>query len=115
VTTELRFRAYLMRNRIAGWSTCVKSIAGCPDFFFPKRRLAVFIDGCFWHGCPNCGHTPKTNRSYWITKLRRNKRRDLRITKTLKSEGIQVLRLWECQLRRRPEWCVMKLTRALYL
>jgi DNA mismatch endonuclease Vsr len=112
-TTELRFRAHLIRNGIAGWKVCVKGLPGCPDFFFPGNRIAVFVDGCFWHGCPKCGHTPKSNRPYWTKKLASNKRRDLQVGRTLRSKGIRVLRLWECQLRDEPTSSLDRLRRLL--
>jgi DNA mismatch endonuclease Vsr len=108
-TTELRLRAHLIRSGIGGWKIREKQILGKPDFYFANERLAVFVDGCFWHGCPKCGHTPKTNRRYWHEKLARNKKRDTRIKRILQSNGIRVLRLWECQLRNRPDLCLKKL------
>lgn len=108
-TTEQRLRAYLIRHRIAGWKVRARAVPGCPDFFFATERIAVFVDGCFWHGCPRCGHTPKTNRSYWRKKLARNKQRDAQTTRTLRSGGIRVLRLWECQLRDKPSSCLKRL------
>jgi DNA mismatch endonuclease (patch repair protein) len=112
-TTELRLRAYLMRNRITGWTLGARALPGCPDFFFRDRRIAVFVDGCFWHGCPKCGHIPKTNQSYWTKKLARNKARDVQVLRELRSRGILVLRLWECELRWRPNSCLKKLLNML--
>ena len=108
-TTELRFRAHLIRNRVTGWKVRPKDVPGCPDFSFPYKRIVIFIDGCFWHGCPRCGHAPKANRSYWIKKLARNKRRDTQITRALRSKGIRVLRFWECRLRDEPTSCLNRL------
>jgi DNA mismatch endonuclease Vsr len=112
-TTELRLRAHLIRNRITGWKVGAKAVPGCPDFFFSKEGIAVFVDGCFWHGCPNCGHTPKSNRPYWSEKLARNKHRDTQIARKLRSKGIKVLRFWECQLRDKPNSCLKKLSTLL--
>jgi DNA mismatch endonuclease (patch repair protein) len=112
-TTELRLRAYLIRNRIVGWRVGPNGISGSPDFFFQRERIAVFVDGCFWHGCPRCGHTPKTNRLYWSKKLARNWERDAQITKKLRSNGIHVLRIWECQLRDKPSSCLKRLATML--
>src|SRR5579871_1471893 len=67
---------------------------GRPDFVFVRERLAVFVDGCFWHGCPYHGHNPQSNRSYWIPKLQRNKERDRAVTKHLRKSGWRVLRIW---------------------
>jgi DNA mismatch endonuclease (patch repair protein) len=98
-----------MRSGIRGWQMHVAAVPGCPDFFFPGYGLAVFVDGCFWHGCPKCGHTPKTNWQYWRKKLARNKQRDAQMTRTLRSHGTRVLRLWECQLRDKPSSCLKRL------
>lgn len=108
-TTESRLRGHLIRNCIAGWKLRPKAVLGCPDFFFQTERVAVFVDGCFWHGCPKCGHMPKTNRPYWRKKLARNKQRDAQITRTLRSQGLRVLRFWECQLRDNPSFCLKRL------
>jgi DNA mismatch endonuclease (patch repair protein) len=71
-TTEVRFRAMLVRAGIRGWTMQTKGIKGKPDFYFPKSKVAVFLDGCFWHGCPKCGHVPSVNRPYWKAKIKRN-------------------------------------------
>jgi DNA mismatch endonuclease, patch repair protein len=107
-STEGRFRAHLVRSGISGWQLRVDTIVGRPDFFFGSERLAVFVDGCFWHGCPKCGHVPKSNRRYWIEKLSRNRDRDARVRRILRAKGIKVLRFWECELRRKPIRCVQR-------
>lgn len=66
-----------------------------PDIVFTRRRLAVFIDGCFWHGCEAHSTTPRTNTIYWTSKLSRNLARDRRNDAALRAEGWQVLRIWE--------------------
>lgn len=75
----------------------VRTSAGVvrPDLAFPGPKVAVFVDGCFWHSCPTHGNTPGTNRDYWEPKLRRNRARDRRATEALIAEGWAVLRLWE--------------------
>jgi DNA mismatch endonuclease (patch repair protein) len=65
------------------------------DIVFTRRRVAVFIDGCFWHGCPQHGHTPRVNTHYWGPKLERNRQRDHRVTAALTADGWAVLRIWE--------------------
>lgn len=98
-STEIKFRMALVRNEIVGWTANELSLIGKPDFYFKKVKLAVFIDGCFWHGCPICGHIPRTNTSFWKEKIRRNKVRDKRTIKALLKQGIQVVRLWEHQIK----------------
>ncbi len=66
-----------------------------PDIVFTRRRLAVFVDGCFWHGCPEHGRQPKSNNSYWAAKLEINRRRDVEQTAALEDDGWIVLRVWE--------------------
>lgn len=66
-----------------------------PDIVFTRRRIAVFVDGCFWHGCPEHGNQPKVNSTYWDEKLRRNKERDERVTAALRQAGWAVIRIWE--------------------
>ena len=74
-----------------------------PDFVFPKLRLAVFVDGCFWHGCPRHATQPKNNRAFWQQKLAGNRRRDALVTRTLRRAGWRVLRVWEHELARKNE------------
>ena len=75
------------------------------DAAIPSRRLAIFVDGCFWHGCPKHGHNPKTNKGYWLPKLRKNKFRDKMKTARLKAAGWKVLRFWEHDIEKRLVWC----------
>ena len=74
-----------------------------PGFAFPKLKLAVFVDGCFWHGCPKHATRPKNNREFWRCKLSANKTRDAVVTRTLRRSGWRVLRVWEHELARKHE------------
>ena len=65
------------------------------DVAFTKRKIAVFVDGCFWHSCPEHGSTPKSNQEYWIPKLNQNIARDRRVSEGLQATGWQVVRIWE--------------------
>jgi len=84
-----------------------------PDFVFARQRLAIFVDGCFWHGCPKHATQPKNNASFWRKKLGDNKRRDALVTRTLRRTGWRVLRVWECQLTKHPLACLRRIARAL--
>lgn len=95
--TELVVRALFRANSITGWRRQF-SIVGKPDFAFPSAKVAVFVDGCFWHGCPKCRRIPKSNQDYWLQKIRSNKARDRRVSAELKAKGWTVLRVWQCQL-----------------
>lgn len=112
-TTERRLRAHLTQLGISGWSVRPSNLPGRPDFVFLEKRIALFTDGCFWHGCPHCSHRPKTNLEYWNHKLDRNKSRDRAINRELKSHGYKVIRFWECQIRRKPNQCLRRLLRLL--
>ncbi len=95
--TELELIRIFRVNRIIGWRRNWP-VEGKPDFVFPKQRLAVFVDGCFWHHCPIHGTKPSSNQSYWQAKLQRNMARDRLVTRTLKKDGWLVLRLWQHDL-----------------
>ena len=97
---ELIFRMALVRSGITGWCTSgVDEVPGRPDFYFPKLPLTVFIDGCFWHACPRCGHVPRTRTAFWKEKFRLNQKRDKRVARDLARRGIQMLRVWEHEVR----------------
>jgi len=88
-----------------------RDIPGRPDLVFVKARVAVFIDGCFWHGCPVHCVKPKTNRAFWLSKIRRNKARDVKVNATLAAGGWKVRRYWEHDLKIRMPQIVRALTR----
>jgi DNA mismatch endonuclease, patch repair protein len=100
-TTEKAFLRLLREGGISGWRRHI-DLPGKPDFVFRGRRLAVFIDGCFWHGCPRCYRLPEDNRRYWKAKVTANRTRDRRTTRKLRSLGWQVIRIWEHSLKSRP-------------
>jgi DNA mismatch endonuclease Vsr len=106
-TTERRLRLALVRAGIKGWTVCPARTQGNPDFWFPERRLAVFVDGCFWHGCPVCcGRSPKSHTEYWTAKIERNRAKDRATTQKLESAGVRVLRVWEHELKQDIAGCV---------
>ena len=97
-TTERAFVRVLRKARICGWRRHV-GLPGKPDFVFRQNRIAVFVDGCFWHGCPRCYRLPEDNRPYWREKVRSNRLRDRRNARRLRTKGWKVLRFWEHTLR----------------
>jgi DNA mismatch endonuclease (patch repair protein) len=109
--TELRLAAILRAHGITGWRRH-QPLPGKPDFVFRRERLAVFVDGCFWHGCPKHGRKPDSNWRYWLPKLRRNRRRDRIITSALLKARWSVLRFWEHDLAQ-PERVVPRIITAL--
>jgi DNA mismatch endonuclease, patch repair protein len=107
-STELVFLALLRQNKVKGWRRNWP-LPGKPDFVFPRQRVAVFVDGCFWHGCSSCYRLPQTRKSYWATKRERNKLRDKTVTRQLKAKGWVVVRIWEHELRL-PDRCLLRLS-----
>jgi DNA mismatch endonuclease (patch repair protein) len=129
--TELALAALLRAHRITGWrrqvlvrvtvegslsrvegkqrqrnsqrSTFNSQLTVRPDFVFPKTRTVIFVDGCFWHGCPKHATRPKNNREFWRRKLSANKTRDALVTRVLRHSGWRVLRVWEHELARKNE------------
>ena len=106
--TELVFAKLLRAHGITGWRRH-QSLFGRPDFTFRNERIVVFVDGCFWHGCPKHSNIPINNRPFWQNKLLANKVRDRLVTKTLRGEGWLVMRIWEHDLAQDPKKCVRKI------
>lgn len=112
-STELTLAAALRRAGIKGWRrhlvvtvapgrldqpTTRSRLAVKPDFVFRKERMAVFVDGCFWHQCPFHSNLPANNREFWQQKLQRNVQRDMSSSRALRRAGWRVVRIWEHQL-----------------
>ena len=93
------FRA-AKQSEETGWRRQLP-LPGRPDFAFPKAKVAVFTDGCFWHGCPRCYTRPKSNRKFWDTKVIRNRERDREVSRGLRRKGWRVVRIWEHALQKR--------------
>jgi len=98
-STEGRVETVLISNKIKGWKKHPQNILGKPDFYFPRRKLALFVDGCFWHGCPRCGRLPKSKIAFWRKKIDSNRKRDIKTRRLLRASGYRVLRLWEHELK----------------
>ena len=120
--TDKAVASMLRKARIKGWrrhvvirlppTTSAMSVASDgtkfkprvrPDFVFPKQKVALFIDGCFWHGCPRCYTAPKSARAFWKRKVVTNRERDRYQTAALKKLGWRVVRMWEHQISDKPE------------
>lgn len=110
-TTEIMLLKLFRAHEITGWRRH-QSLPGKPDFVFRKERVAVFVDGCFWHGCPRCYHAPKQNKKFWREKVLGNQRRDRRVARELRAAGWRVCRIWECRLKR-PEVVLRRVLRML--
>jgi DNA mismatch endonuclease (patch repair protein) len=114
-TTEGRLSSFLRAHGIRGWRSQPPHVLGKPDFVIKEKRLAIFVDGCFFHGCPKCGHIPRTNRAYWAAKITGNRLRDIATSKALRALGYRVIRVWECQLRKNPRRCLRRILHATSL
>jgi len=101
-STEWRLRASLVRAGIRGWTLHSSDIPGKPDFAFRKERVLLFVDGCYWHGCPKCYRRPSSNTEYWDEKVRKNRARDTKTSKKLARQGWRLLRIWEHELSHMP-------------
>ena len=98
--TELALIQVFRAQGITGWRRH-QAVFGKPDFVFPKLRLALFVDGCFWHACPLHTTKPRNNAAFWRKKFAANQTRDRLVTRTLRARGWRVLRIWEHELARR--------------
>jgi DNA mismatch endonuclease, patch repair protein len=96
-TTERKMEKLLRLRGIRGFKK-QWPIAGKPDFAWLKPKVALFVDGCFWHGCPRCNRPSKSNLKFWTSKIVSNRRRDLRVSRKLRRDGWSVLRVWECRI-----------------
>lgn len=96
---EKKFRVLLFKNGYRGYRIKNNKIPGNPDIFFSKKRLAIFIDGCFWHKCNICFKKPKSNLNYWNKKIKKNVLRDKKINEILKKKKITILRFWGHEIK----------------
>lgn len=99
-STEMQLIRYFGDRHITGWRRKYK-VKGHPDFVFLKKRIAIFVDGCFWHG-HDCRNTrPNENAEYWAKKRKNNMAHDREITALFESRGWTVIRIWECELKKK--------------
>ena len=111
---EITVRKILREAGYPGYRLQWNKVAGHPDISYPGRKIAIFVNGCFWHRCPYCNlPSPKTNQEYWIPKFEKNIERDRKVYCSLESEGWRVLIIWECQLKKNPEEVKERLIEAL--
>src|SRR5579859_6679913 len=106
--TEMALMRLFRRQGITGWRRH-PPVFGKPDFIFPKLKLAIFVDGCFWHRCPKHSNLPRNNRAFWKRKLESNVRRDRLVGRTLRARGWRVLRVWQHELSRKNEKRLLRL------
>lgn len=113
--TELRLISLFRLHGLIGWRRHL-NLPGRPDFAFRRQRMVIFVDGCFWHGCPRHFRAPKSRQDYWVAKIAGNRLRDRRVAKELRRRGWFVIRLWEHEITKRASPVTMtklkKLLRA---
>ena len=111
---EKILRAALREAGFPGYRLHYKKAPGRPDIAFVGRRIAIFVHGCFWHGCPHCQRRrPKNNSAFWNEKLDRNMARDKRKTQELRAAGWRVITIWECRLKKAPAAQISRVRRVL--
>ncbi|MCF8020941.1 MAG: very short patch repair endonuclease [Vallitaleaceae bacterium] len=107
---ELLMRKAMWNNGIRGYRIHWSKVPGRPDIAFPGKKIAIFVNGCFWHRCPNCNPpTPKTHTAFWEEKFSRNKERDEKKIISLQDHGWEVLVLWECEIKENIDQCISKI------
>ena len=109
---ELVFRRFIWSKGVRGYRLH-KKLPGRPDLYFGPQKVAIFIDGCFWHKCPECYRAPKTNKKFWNAKIKRNIARDLAADVALKETGVTTLHFWEHEVMGNPMKCYKKVRKAL--
>lgn len=98
-STEARVAQILRSAKLNGWRRH-SDLPGTPDFSWRPEKVALFVDGCFWHGCPHCYRAPRHNAAFWELKIQGNRRRDRRVNRELRQRDWVVVRVWECKLER---------------
>lgn len=100
---EIMLRKALRGIGLAGYRLHLRNVPGRPDIAYPGPKVAVFVNGCFWHRCPHCGPSaPKSNSGFWLRKFELNRERDRRKTRELRKSGWKVVVAWECQIKKDP-------------
>ena len=101
---EIVFGACMRKTGLKGFRKG-HGLEGKPDYVFQQKKVAIFLDGCFWHGCPICYREPKTNIKFWKTKIISNKIRDITVNGLLRNRGWRVKRFWGHRIKKDPVKC----------
>ena len=111
---ELNLRRFLYAHGVRGYRLNWKKAPGTPDIAFPGKKIAIFINGCYWHRCPHCELSlPKTNTEFWKEKFDKNIKRDIKKEKELLDLGWIVLVFWECKIKTNMKDCTNKIKAIL--
>ena len=103
----------LRASKVSGFKKHPKGVVGKPDIYFPQEKVAVFVDGCFWHGCKECFQMPKTHRKFWREKIKSNIHRDRTVNTQLRSQDIKVIRIWDHELKKSPDEAIQRIMSEL--
>lgn len=112
---ERQLREALYQSGLRGYRKNVRKLPGTPDVVFNTHKLAIFVHGCYWHRCPTCtrNRTPKTNTKFWQAKFDRNIERDKLNRASLRKLGYNTLTFWECDVRKNPTKCALRVSKAI--
>ncbi len=112
--SEILLRKELWKNGIKGYRLHWKKVPGRPDIAFPGKKIAIFVNGCYWHRCPICKPSfPKTHQEFWKDKFNKNKERDKRKINDLQKIGWKVIVVWECKIKNSIEICINRIKKTL--
>ncbi len=109
---EIKLRKLLWSHGIRGYRIHY-NLLGKPDIVFIKKKIVIFIDGCFWHKCPVCFQEPETRKEFWMKKIRSNVEHDSKVNEQLLNEGWTIIRFWEHDVRKNPEQVIGKISSLL--
>lgn len=110
---EKALRSGLWKAGLRGYRVDAAKVPGRPDVAYGRQKVAIFVDGCFWHQCPDCYREPKSNTDYWRAKVERNISRDRATDQRLLEEGWTVIRLWEHEVKKDLDACVGRVAREI--
>lgn len=111
---ELTLRHNLWKVGVRGYRTHWKKVPGKPDICFVGKKIAIFVNGCYWHRCPYCKLSlPKTHSNYWMDKFKKNVERDRRYKKELAKSNWKYIIVWECQINKRIDSVISRIKRKL--
>jgi len=109
---EVKLRKMLFAAGVRGYRIYYK-LPGKPDIVFTKKKIAIFVDGCFWHKCPVCFQEPETRNEFWMKKIQSNVDRAAKVNEQLRADGWKVIRIWEHEIRKEPDVVINRIMEYL--
>jgi DNA mismatch endonuclease (patch repair protein) len=112
---EMQFSEKLTERGISNFSLNCQNVLGRPDIVFPDKKIAIFLDSCFWHGCPKHYKAPASRQEFWDHKIQGNKRRDKEVSQELGRQGWKVFRIWEHSVKNKRclKWWITRIINAV--